>query len=479
VNRIDQERKRPIAMRQPSTILHALCGITSAALLSTPIFAGALPVNGRPTPGLSQFDSAMQAFMETNGMEAAVMGVMRNGRIVYLKGFGYDYDDNNLPENTPFRLASCSKPLTVAAVRQRIAAGDFAVGDHAFNLGQPGGGLLNYTPFPSLGDNRLKNITIQHLISHQGGWDRGIVGDLTYMETDIADDMNVDSPPGRVNTVRWILGQPLQFTPGTDTAYSNIGCLCMGLIVEQETGQSLINYVRGHVLTPDMWVPSTEIFQARTFRDWQNPREPHYAGEGIVSNIFDNYGGPLVYKPYGGFDVEARMGQGGYCCSAATMLKSLQTYHCGAYDSDLGKPINATDPLDSAEAHNGSQAGVSTYMVQRTDGINVFIAFNENDHDDGEHYPTDFYNNSIKPLLDAGNLSWPNSDCDGAWVLTGGLLSGGLGGYNRPYLSFSYAMSEVADGTKVRLKAGASTFTGTINKQLLLDAPLGVATIGQ
>lgn len=455
--------------------------MTAAALASSiaasSAFAGNLPVSGRPTPGLGQFDSAMQAFMETNGMEAAVMGVMKDGKIVYLKGFGYDYDDDNLPENTPFRLASCSKPLTVAAVRQRIEAGDFAVGDHIFNLGQAGGGLLNYSPFPSLGDNRLKNITVQHLISHQGGWDRDVVGDLTYMETDIADDMDVASPPGRVNTVRWILGKPLQFTPGTDTAYSNIGCLCMGLLVEQETGQSLVSYVRGHVLTPDMWVPSTDIFQARTFRAWQNEREPHYAGEGIVSSVFDGVG--FVYKPYGGFDVEARMGQGGYCCAAPTMLQFLQRYHCGAYDSRLGKPIDADNPLTGTESHNGSQAGVSTLMVQRSDGVNVFIAFNEDDHDAGEHYPTDFYNQSIKPLLDAHNLSWPTTTADGAWVSTSGVLMGGVGGYNRPYLSVQAAVSSASNGTKLRLKPGTSAFTGTISKQMLLDAPLGAATIGQ
>ena len=445
--------------------------------------AGSLPVSGRPTPGLSQFDTLMQDFMETNGMEAAVLGIMRNGVIVYLKGFGYDYDDNNLPENTPFRLASCSKPITVAAVRQRIAAGDFTLNSHAYNLGQPSGGLLNLTPFPSLGDTRLRDITIQHLISHLGGWDRAAVPDLTYRETEIASDMGIASPPGRNNTVRWILGQPLQFTPGTTPgpgvdSYSNIGCLTMGLIVENVTGQSMVSYVRNNVLTPDMWVPSTEIFQSRTFRSNQNPREPLYAGEGLVWSVFDGVG--LVYKPYGGFDMEARIGQGGYCCSAPTVLEFLQRYHCDSNSGMLiGTPISPSNPVPGEEQHGGSQAGVSTLMVQRTDGTNIFIAFNEDDHDEGEHYPRDFYNNSLDPVLDAGGISWPTASCDGMWVIPGSLIPGGGGGYSAPMQGFTWAVGQAADGTKLRVKAGTSNFTGTISKRLQIDAPLGVVTIGQ
>lgn len=458
----------------------------AAAILASAVvgqaLAGDLPVSGRPTPGLSQFDTLMQTFLDDTGVDGAVLGIMRNGVVVYLKGFGEDYDGNNLPENTPFRLASCSKPITIAAVRQRIAAGDFELGTRVFNL-NGNGGLLSYAPFPSLGDSRLQNITVQHLISHLGGWDRAAVPDLTYRETEIADDMGVDSPPGRGNTIRWILGQPLQFTPGSTPGpnvdnYSNIGCLALGLVVESETGQSMVSYVRNNVLTPNMWVPSTELFQARTFRDDQNPREPEYAGEGLVWSVFEF--GVLVYKPYGGFDVEARIGQGGYVCSAPTMLEFLNRYHCGSGNGNaLGRPIDDDFPLNSTESHSGSQAGVNTIMVQRTDGINVFLAFNERDSDDGEHYASDFYNDSLKPELDAGGIAWPTAACDGAWVSPGGLVFGGIGGYNRPYLTFSYAVSAAANGTKLRVKAGTSNFVGTINKRMLIDAPLGTVTIGQ
>src|SRR5678815_5135718 len=172
----------------------------------------------------------------------------------------------------------------------------------------------------------------------------------------------------------------------------------MGLIVENVTGQSMVSYVRGNVLTPEMWVPSTELFQSRTFRNWQNPREPLYAGEGIVSSVFDGVG--LVYKPYGGFDMEARIGQGGYCCSAPTILEFLQRYHCDSNSGMLiGTPITPSNPVSFEESHGGAQPGVNTLMVQRPGGVNVFIAFNEDDHDEGEHYARDFYTGMLDTEL--------------------------------------------------------------------------------
>jgi CubicO group peptidase (beta-lactamase class C family) len=45
--------------------------------------------------------------------------------------------------------------------------------DHAFNLGQHHGGILSVHPYPTLGDPRYEDVTIQNLIEHTSGWDRG------------------------------------------------------------------------------------------------------------------------------------------------------------------------------------------------------------------------------------------------------------------------------------------------------------------
>lgn len=49
---------------------------------------------------------------------------------------------------------------------------------------------------------------------------------------------------------RYILNQPLQFTPGTAFAYSNGGFVILGRVIEKISGQSYESYVRQQVLAP-------------------------------------------------------------------------------------------------------------------------------------------------------------------------------------------------------------------------------------
>lgn len=455
------------------TIACAVAWITTATL--SPANAG-ITVRGRPVPEMTLFDNLTINYMSDKGITAGIVGVMKDGQIVYLRGFGEDYDGNPLPENALVRLASCTKPFTAAAIRRLIEADAFDVGDNAFNLGQTGGGLLNYAPFPSLGDSDLRFVTVEDLLAHRGGWDRDLINDdLTYRERDIADDMNVTSPPGRGNTMRWILGQPLQHAPGSTYAYSNIGYLALGLIVESQSGQGLITYLRQNVVTPYMWVPSSEIIQGRTFRDWQSSREPEYDdGSSLARNVFDNYGPTYVSPPYGGWDHEARVGQGGLVVSAPTALRLAEHYHVGV-GYNIGLPRD-TNPLTDNEVHNGALAGTNTILYQRTDGVNMFIFFNGRPSEG--HFAEDL-RIILRDALPSVNLDFGRTS-DGFWVNppTPALPSGN-GAYYTPFQGFNYAQSAVADGTRIRLRPGASNWTGTISKYVQIDAPLGEATIGQ
>jgi hypothetical protein len=442
--------------------------------MSAPAKAG-ITVRGRPVPEMVLFDALTTSYMSDQGITAGIVGVMKNGQVVYLKGFGEDYNGNSLPENALVRLASCTKPFTAAAIRRLIEANAFTKDDNAFNLGQMGGGLLNYSPFPSLGDSDLNFVTVEDMLAHRGGWDRDIVADLTYREREIADDMGVTSPPGRGNTMRWILGQPLQHTPGSTYAYSNVGYLALGLIVESESGLGLISYLRQHVVTPQMWVPSTEIIQGRTFRDWQSSREPEYDdGASLARNVFDSTGPAYVSPPYGGWDHEARIGQGGLVISAPTALQLAESYHVGVGYS-IGLPRDA-NPLTDNEVHNGALAGTNTILYQRTDGVNMFIFFNGRPSDG--HFAEDL-RIILRDALPSVNLDFGRTS-DGFWVTpVAPPFPIGNGSYNTPYQGFNNAQAYVADGTRIRLKPGTSNWTGTISKYVQIDAPEGAVTIGQ
>lgn len=448
-------------------------------VLLTSVQASGQAISGRPVPSMTIFDTTMTSFMNDNDIEAAVLGIMHGGQVQYLRGFGSLDSGVNMPENALVRLASCVKPMTAAAIRQLDEQSNIDVTDFAFNL-NGNGGVLNVTPFPGLGDNRLDDVTLNHLLQHRGGWDRSIAGDLTYMEIEIADDMGVSSPPGRTNTMRWILGQPLEFTPGAQYEYSNIGYLALGLILSNNAPGGYEGYVQQQVLTPAMWVPGTEMEDARTFRADRNAREPWYRSADLAWNVYSPL--QLVSRPYGGFDVEARLAQGGIIASAAAMLELGERYHISPGSSIIGLPVDADTPLSSNEAHNGAQSGVNTYLWHRTDDTVVFVFFNrsKSEYEGSGHYGTDFIN-LIDPILDAGTqFTWPGTSSDGFWVTLGVEQPAvGFGGYHSTYRGFASAASRCASGSKVRLKAGSQPFTGVVNKKLLIDAPLGSAIIGQ
>lgn len=443
---------------------------------------GSLPVTGLPRSELSAVDSLMTTFMDTNGIRGGVLGIMRNGVVIYQRGFGYHDEAETIamPENSLVRVASVSKPVTAAAIQKLISDGEFAATDYIFDLGQPGGGVLNVTPYPSLGSFALTYTRVQDCLVHRGGWDRGLAGDLTRMECTVASDMpGVTSPPGRVNTMNWVLGNPIQFLPGTQQKYSNEGYLALGLVVDQESGMSYIDFVRSRVLTPDMWVPWTDIRIGQPFPENQPGRETWYDSTNNAVCKYQHAGEPpcdsnIVEECYGGRDFQARTGEGAIVASAAPLLRLADTYDIGTYSPTVGQTLDS-GPINGGK--DGGNDGVNTYLQQRSDGVNFFVFFNR--RSSGTNFGDQF-----APLLNSilnSQSSWPTVPVDGFWVYVyqDPAAQGLYGSYNRPYNELTEALPQLADGSIINFWPGTSDWTGIIDKKLLLRAPIGTATIGE
>lgn len=330
--------------------------------------------SGTATVTVVDFTALLRVFADRHGIGAAALAVMKNGEIVNGGAVGFMDAERqvSIRQDVMMRLASVSKPITAAAIRTLANAGRLALDDRVFELGQGEGGLLHFDPFPQLGDSRLADVTVLHLLQHRGGWDRETAGDLTYREIEIADAMSISSPPGRENTVRYILGQPLQFAPGSRRAYSNIGYLVLGLIVEEASGQDYITYVRENIFTP-LDVPAGDVIQGRTFPEARSDREPWYDGEGFALNVYDP-SGPLVRWPDGGWDHEARIAQGGLVASTRAILAFLDAYQVAG--DDIGRRRRGGEGEQWWWYHTGSLSGTNTLALQRGNGINYVALFN-------------------------------------------------------------------------------------------------------
>lgn len=349
--------------------------------LSYAVVAGAQcrPTTGCARAEMAAFDAAMLSYMCERNIGGATLAVTRHGELIYERGYGWSDSARATPiqPDAMMRIASVSKPITVAAVRRLIADGAFTLDSFAFDLGQPEGGLLNVEPFPALGDPRLRDIRIRHLIDHTGGWNREIVGDLTYREVQIAAAMGVASPPGRINTIRYILGQPLQFTPGTTDVYSNIGCLVLGVIVEQYSGMELMAFIQQRVLDP-IGIADEDHEAGRTFRIDQNPREPVYEYAGNCVNVFAPIG-PVVNCPYGGWHHEARVGQGAQITTASALARfAIHYWVNGNWETgnNIGRPKSPTQTGNWNWNHTGSLNGTASLIRQRGSGVTYGVILN-------------------------------------------------------------------------------------------------------
>lgn len=438
------------------------------ALLLCTTAAHAVPVTGRYIPEFKDVDDLVLDYMNSGNHRSCVVAIAKDGCVVYQRGFGHAYDGvTPLPEITPMRIGSITKVMVDIAIQQLAADGYFGpegTDRKAFNV-CGNGGLLNLTPFPGIVDCRIGDITIQHLLDHTAGWDA-----LEYRgwEVDIANDMGIPSPAGTDDRIRWMLGKPLLYDPGTlgcmdgdgnpTSCYSNFGFECLGLIIKTVSGLDQAEYIRAAILTPEMWIPATDLFHARPFRAQQSSREPRYHSDNLCTNVFAPLGGE-VPCPYGGYELGINSGAGNMVASAAVLVGLMDQYFAGMGFSFAG-----------------GFDGMSSFVINRTDGVSIVVLFSESEPGDVSAALAQAINAYISAV--APTLTWPNFCVDGFWV-DFNQASSGTGGHTDPFAYMDTALALTSDGTKLRFFPGTSNWTGVVTEKMRFDAPFGTVRLGQ
>ena len=393
------------------------------------------PVSGMPVPSMAALDIAVLDLMLDEDISAAAVGVMKDGVVVYQRFFGWQDEarTRNLSTGAMMRVASITKPQTAACIRALISDGVIDLNDNVFDLAQPGGGLLKIGPFGGqLGDPRLASVSVGDCLLHRGGWNRNStfgVGDLTYREIEIKTDYGQDAPPSPEQTVSWILSQPLQHAPGTQWAYSNIGFLVLGLIVEKYAGKDPVEYLHERILAPAGVLPY-EVELGRTFPADRNPREPWYDDQGatwpnVYASLEDLANDPEaqeVPRPDGGWNQEARVGQGGLIMTPRSLLEFLDDYTISG--SNIGLPRNkSAESATWSFVHTGALSrGTNAIAQQWGDGYNFVAMFNRREMNSDEDSYVSIVRDAFRNLLANGQITVPDcppnyvADCNGNCV---------------------------------------------------------------
>jgi CubicO group peptidase (beta-lactamase class C family) len=201
------------------------------------------PARGGRVPGFEALERVILEHRARSGAGAATVAVGRDDALVYARGFGWADRARSVPvePDALMRIASVSKPLTAAAARKLIADGRLHADETVLRR-------LDYRIDPA--DARWWLISVRHLIEHRGGWDAHERYDALFRVDAIAHRLRLERPPQADDIVRYMLGEPLQYRPGTRRVYSNFGYCVLGRVVERAAGLSYIEYLRGEVLGP-------------------------------------------------------------------------------------------------------------------------------------------------------------------------------------------------------------------------------------
>ena len=281
-----------------------------------------IPISGAAVPGLAPFEQSVRDMMRKYGVPGGAVALVRDGKLIYARGFGYADVENKTPvqPDALFRIASVSKPITSAAIMTLVAEGKLALDDRVAPF------IAHLTPAPEATvDPRWEQITIRHLLNHTGGWDRTKPnGGFDPMDRPLiaAAAVNAPAPASAETIIRYMKGMPLDFDPGTKHVYSNFGYAILGRVIERVSGMRYEDYVRARVLQP---VGANRTRSGKSRMNGALPDEVRYyvAGMGLnapmVPSVFPGEG--AVPLNYGGYHLEAMDASGAWVSSTVDLLR--------------------------------------------------------------------------------------------------------------------------------------------------------------
>ena len=389
-----------------------------------------------PPLSLASFDREMEAFIAARKIPGGALAVVKDGRLVHARGYGWaDRERQQRVEPTSlFRIASISKPITAVAVLKLVEQGKLKLADRVFDFLS----LKPLIPAGKQADPRLRTVTIRQCLQHTGGWDRDQSFDPMFRPRLIATAVGEAAPASAAAVIRYMMGQPLDFDPGTRYAYSNFGYCLLGRVIEKVTGKTYADFVQEVVLAPS-GIKSMRL--GRSLETGRAPNEVRYAmpGAETTESVFPG-ASSKVAPPYGGFNLEAMDAHGGWLASAVDLARFAAALH----DAETGPLLKAVTyrelhaappapvsrnedgslkevfyacgwqsrpivgrPGKANHWHSGSLPGTRTLLVRRWDGLAWAALFNQ--RQDLANLPDTAIDPAMHRAADAVQ-EWPKGD---------------------------------------------------------------------
>jgi len=255
------------------------------------------PAQALPVSQQQQVDQLIQATIDSQHLVGLALGVVKNGEIAYLKGYGWANREQRqaVTLRSRFRWASVSKPVTAILSMQLLEQGQLA-------LDQP---ITRW--LPDYQNPQGWPVTQRQLLSHQAGighyadvpeWSAGL---RTFRQAVRSQQV---APTDMQAASALIFGKsPLLFRPGSAYHYSTFGYLLAGAVLSAAGQQPYLQQFNERIAQPlgltsmvpdfaNQQIPERvagyyQTGQTLKARDPQHDVSWKLAGGGFTSNVHD------------------------------------------------------------------------------------------------------------------------------------------------------------------------------------------------
>lgn len=211
-----------------SLLLYAFLLTISSCAIATPLPKVAPEAAGLDSEHLELIPTLVEKEIEAGNLPGAVVLVGRSGVVAYCEAFGHRQLEPTMEPmtvDTIFDMASITKPVaTATSVMKLVQEGKVRLRDRVSQY------------LPEFAANGKKEITIEHLLTHQGG----LVPDnrlADYLE-------GPELAWQRIWELEPVHGVAKRFV------YTDVGFLVLGKLVERVSGQNIAEYSQENIFRP-------------------------------------------------------------------------------------------------------------------------------------------------------------------------------------------------------------------------------------
>ena len=298
-------------MKKILLILSLIVGVQVASAQTQRLERVAPEQVGLDSRRLMYADEAIQEEIDNGTMPGAVLAVVKDGKMAYLKAYGNKRVLPNveaMTTSTIFDMASCSKSMSTAICTMILAErGKIRVQDPVSRY------IDGFQNWVSEDGKRKRTIRVQDLLTHCSGLPSYAAANL------------MEEKYGALNSkglLEHICTVKRQFEPQTDFQYSCLNFITLQHIIEKVSGQSLREFARENLFDV-LGMDYTDYIPCKRDKDgnWVSTDEPNWAK--LVEGDWTSIVAPTEQQPNGQIlcgqvhDPLARVMNGGISGNAA------------------------------------------------------------------------------------------------------------------------------------------------------------------